>query len=262
VVESLTESELFGHEKGAFTGATDRREGCFEQANGGTLFLDEIGDASPAFQAKLLRVLDRGEFLRVGGQHPISPDVRLVAATNVDLEAKIASGKFRGDLYYRINEVTLNLPALRNRREDIPLLVQKLHGSVNRKNSRQISGLSDEAVEELVTYHWPGNVRELQNVLTRSALNCRGSVLQSCHLQGLQTVRGDDVSNHICTLAEMERTHIKRVLGAVQWNRGRACRLLGITRPTLRRKMRLFNMEKRTEETEPESEEMMSEDWV
>ena len=153
VVESLTESELFGHERGAFRGATDRREGCFEQANGGTLFLDEIEDASPSFQAKFLRELDRGEFIRVGGQQVICPDVRLVAATNANLEDLVSEGRFRPDLYYRINEVTMNLPALRERREDIQLLANRLLVAVNRKNKRNILELSNDAMERLVSYH-------------------------------------------------------------------------------------------------------------
>ena len=210
----------------------------------GTLFLDEIEDASPSFQAKFLRELDRGEFIRVGGQQVICPDVRLVAATNANLEDLVSEGRFRPDLYYRINEVTMNLPALRERREDIQLLANRLLVAVNRKNKRNILELSNDAMERLVSYHWPGNLRELQNVLARYGLRCKGSVLHSSHLSGLQEDNTPDESDLICTLTDLERIHIERVLKAVEWNRGRACRLLGIARPTLRRKTRMFNMDR------------------
>ncbi len=242
VVETLTESELFGHERGAFTGASERRPGCFEQADGGTLFLDEIGDAPPAFQAKLLRVLDRGEFYRVGGQAPICPDVRVVTATNCDLEALVGSGRFRGDLFYRLCEVTIHLPPLRERRSDIPHLVRRMLTGINRKLHRKVSGVSEDALERLMTYRWPGNVRELQNVITRAAMQCRGETILPAHLCGFKSEAGPEGEGQIPTLVEMERDHITRVLHITGWNRGRACTLLGITRPTLRRKIRYFGL--------------------
>ncbi len=242
VVETLTESELFGHERGAFTGAVERRPGCFEQADGGTLFLDEIGDAPPAFQAKLLRVLDRGEFYRVGGQELIHPDVRVVAATNSDLDDLVASGRFRGDLFYRLCEIAIHLPPLRERRSDIPPLVRRTLVGINQRLHRKVWGVSEDALERLMSYHWPGNVRELQNVITRAAMLCRGETILPVHLCGLRSEAEPEGLEQVPTLAEMERDHIARVLHITGWNRGRACQLLGITRPTLRRKMRYYGL--------------------
>ncbi|HET6786625.1 MAG TPA: nif-specific transcriptional activator NifA, partial [Aquabacterium sp.] len=168
LTESLLESELFGHEKGAFTGAMGTRRGRFELAHGGTLFLDEIGDISPAFQAKLLRVLQEREFERVGGSHPIRVDVRLVLATNRNLEKMVAAGEFRADLYYRINVVSIFLPPLRERREDIPLMVEHFMQRFNRENKRQIR-VTPRAMKVLTSCYWPGNVRELENCVERTA---------------------------------------------------------------------------------------------
>ena len=168
LTESLLESELFGHEKGSFTGAVGMRKGRFEMAHGGTLFLDEIGDISPSFQAKLLRVLQEREFERVGGQHPIKVDVRLVLATNRNLEKMVASGEFRADLYYRINVVSIFLPPLRERREDIPLMVEFFMQRFNRENQRTIR-VTPQALRVLSSCYWPGNVRELENCVERTA---------------------------------------------------------------------------------------------
>ena len=167
VVETLTEAELFGHERGAFTGATECRLGCFERASGGTLFLDEIGDSSQAFQAKLLRVLDRSEFYRVGGQDPVKSDVRVISATNCDLEDLIRAGGFRKDLYYRLSEVVIPLPALRDRRLDFPLLLSKILSRINLRLNRKIVGVSRDVMDRLVVDGWPGNIRGMQNVITR-----------------------------------------------------------------------------------------------
>jgi len=243
VVESLAESELFGHERGAFTGASERRTGCFERAHGGTLFLDEVGDAPPAFQAKLLRVLDRGEFYRVGGRDLVRPDVRVVAATNRPLESSVLAGSFRKDLYYRLGEISVDLPPLKERRADIPVLAARLLERANRKMSRSIEGMSEEALELLGSHDWPGNARELQNVINRAVVHCRGRILQARHLalNFQRSTQGDPVPAR--TLREMEETHILRTLDVSGWNRGRACRLLGISRPTLRRKMRTYGMD-------------------
>ncbi len=241
VMESLTESELFGHERGAFTGAAGRRAGCFEQASDGTLFLDEIGDARPTFQAKLLRVLDRVEFVRVGGQETIRPDVRVVAATNADLEHLVAKGTFRADLYYRLSEVTLQLPPLRDRLPDIPLLARRTLSEIRHRTGRSVAGISQEAMHRLMVYQWPGNVRELQNVLVRAALHCRGRTVHTNHLKGL--IRdGSDETDESLTLADVERRHIEQVLNATGWNRGMACDVLGVSRPTLRRKIRDYGL--------------------
>jgi two-component system response regulator AtoC len=240
VVESLAESELFGHERGAFTGATDRRAGCLESADGGTLFLDEIGEATPSFQAKLLRALDRGEFYRVGGRSPVRSDVRVVAATNRDLESAVEAGTFRADLFYRLTEVSIHLPAVRERQEDIPQLVGRLLSRIARRLNRRIAGASEEALVRLVSHRWPGNVREMQNVLTRAVLVCRGDTIQARHLGGLES--GPATCPGVPTLEAVERDHIRRVLEAAAWNRGRSCEILGITRPTLRRKMRAYRI--------------------
>ncbi len=179
--ESLLESELFGHEKGSFTGATQERKGRFEMAHGGTLFLDEIGEISPAFQSKLLRVLQEREFERVGGNKPIHVDVRLVTATNRNLEEAVSKGEFRADLYYRINVVSIFLPLLRERREDIPLLIDYFLDKFNSENNRRMS-ISPEAVQVMLNCRWPGNVRELENCVERTATMSRGNVIKGVDL--------------------------------------------------------------------------------
>jgi Nif-specific regulatory protein len=183
--ETLLESELFGHEKGAFTGAQTERKGRFELANGGTLFLDEIGDISPAFQAKLLRVLQEREFERVGGSRSIKVDVRLITATNRDLEQAVAKGDFRADLYYRINVVSIFIPPLRERREDIPYLVEFFLDKFRRENQRDVV-LSPEALNALINCYWPGNVRQLENCIERTATMARGNLISNFNLSCAQ----------------------------------------------------------------------------
>jgi Nif-specific regulatory protein len=177
LTESLLESELFGHEKGSFTGALQERKGRFEQAHGGTLFLDEIGDVSPAFQVKLLRILQEREFERVGGNKTIKVDVRLICATNRNLEEAVRNGDFRSELYFRINVISISLPPLRERRDDIPLLVEKILARFNRENSAKI-GITPEAMRVLSNCHWPGNVRELENCVERFATMSRSNVIR------------------------------------------------------------------------------------
>jgi len=179
--ETLLESELFGHEKGSFTGATQERKGRFEMAHGGTLFLDEIGDISPSFQTKMLRVLQEREFERVGGNKPIHVDVRLITATNRNLEEAVAKGQFRADLYYRINVVTIFLPLLRERREDIPLLVEYFIEKFNKDNNRHLT-VSPEALRVMLNCNWPGNVRELENCVERTATMTRGNLIRDVDL--------------------------------------------------------------------------------
>ena len=244
IVETLTEAELFGHERGAFTGATERRLGCFERARGGTLFLDEIGDSSRSFQAKLLRVLDRSEFYRVGGQSPIKSDVRVISATNCDLNDLVSGETFREDLYYRLSEVIIPLPALRERRLDLPLLLGRIVSKINRRLNRKISGVSREAMDRLTIYAWPGNVREMQNVITRAAMHCRGQIIEASDLGVLDHHPHTQDENRVRTLVELECDHIAQVLDITGWNRGEACRMLGITRPTLRRKIRVYGLSK------------------
>jgi Nif-specific regulatory protein len=181
LTETLLESELFGHEKGSFTGATQERKGRFELAHGGTLFLDEIGEISPAFQTKLLRVLQEREFERVGGNKPIQVDVRLIFATNRNLEEAVTRGAFREDLYYRINVVTITLPSLRERRDDIPLLLDYFLQKFNEGNQRQLT-VAPKALQILMDCNWPGNVRELENCIERTATMTRGNEIEELDL--------------------------------------------------------------------------------
>lgn len=242
VAEGVAESELFGHEKGAFTGAVVRRAGCFEQAHGGTLFLDEIGDAPLAFQAKLLRALDSGEFFRVGGQAPVCFDARVVAATNRNLDDLVVRGDFRQDLFYRLSAVTISLPPLRERREDIPEIVRTTLTRLTARLGCRVRGVSREALALLMACDWPGNMRELQHAIYRAVLVCRGDVILPVHLEGLAQAKGVEGADGVPTLAAVEAAHIKKILDIAGGNRGYACRLLGISRPTLRRKLRHYNL--------------------
>lgn len=243
VVESLIESELFGHEKGAFTGACQRQTGRFEQAQGGTLLLDEISEATPAFQAKLLRVLDSGVFERVGGRQPVRSDTRIIAATNRNLKEWVSEGKFREDLYYRLSVVELAIPPLRERKEDIPLLVDYLLQRITMKIGREVPVLSETATMILMDYHWPGNVRELETVLTRAVLSSRHALIQTRDLECL-TNNGNNGRCHPmafqATLREVEHEHIIQVLKSTGWHQGNACEVLGISRPTLRKRLRNY----------------------
>ena len=247
IAEGIAESELFGHERGAFTGAITRRAGCFEQADGGTLFLDEVGEASPAFQAKLLRVLDRGEFVRVGGQSPIQTQVRVIAATNRDLNAMIEQGEFRLDLFYRLSAVTISLPPLRERSEDIPHIVQAMLTRMKADTGVEVQGVSEAAVAYLAGCEWPGNLRELQHAIYRAALACQKGVIRPEHLDVLKPTQSN-APDKIETLYEIEQAHIERVMLATGGNQGRACELLGISRPTLRRKIRRYAVERMKDE--------------
>lgn len=201
--ETLLETELFGHEKGAFTGAHAERKGRFELANGGTLFLDEIGDISPAFQAKLLRVLQEREFERVGGTRSIKVDVRLITATNRNLEDAVSKGDFRADLYYRINVVSISIPPLRERRDDIPLLVEHFLGQYNRENRRNLS-ISPEALNKFINCYWPGNVRELENCVERTATMTHGDVIQNVNVMCQQNKCMGQVLHVSLTLKQPE----------------------------------------------------------
>jgi DNA-binding NtrC family response regulator len=238
--ESILEAELFGHEKGAFTGAEARKIGLFEQANGSTLFLDEVGDLKRDLQVKLLRTLQEREILRVGGTERVKVDVRIVAATNHDLESAVREGRFREDLYYRLNVITIALPPLRERRTDIPLLVEHFvdkHGGGDRKRS-----VSEEALKVLVNYDWPGNVRELEAVIERSLLLAEGDVIQPADLPpavraGI-THRGRgpaalEIPEAGIDLEGVERALIARALEKTAGNVSRAARLLGLSRRTL-----------------------------
>ncbi|MFZ5798473.1 MAG: sigma-54-dependent Fis family transcriptional regulator [Desulfobulbus sp.] len=249
LAENLLESELFGHEKGAFTGADRRREGRFVQADHGTLFLDEIGETSPAMQAKLLRVLQEHELQRVGGQETVRIDVRIIAATNRDLEKEVAAGRFREDLYYRLNVVVLNMPALRDRQGDVPLLADYFLKRFAEKNRRQVKGITPECMDLLTRYPWPGNVRELENSIERGVILMRGEYLDVGGLPlALQRWAGDNAmppgeSEEPATLRDAERLLIVKTLEETGGNRSETARRLQITRKTLLSKIKSYNIE-------------------
>jgi Nif-specific regulatory protein len=235
--DTLLESELFGHEKGAFTGAVAQRKGRFEQAHGGTIFLDEIGEITPAFQAKLLRVLQEGEFERVGGVKTQLVDVRVVAATNKDLESEVQAGNFREDLYYRLNVMPINMPSLRERREDIPDLARFLVGKIAKGQGRELE-IDDGAIGQLMRYEWPGNVRELENCLERAAVMSEAGHIdkQAINLTGLQSglqpVSSLGGGASALAIDDPELDERERVIAALEqagWVQAKAARLLGMT---------------------------------
>ncbi len=243
--ENLLESELFGHERGAFTGAAAQRKGRFELAHGGTLFLDEIGDMSPATQAKVLRVLQEGEFERLGGSRTLKVDVRVIAATHRDLEAMVAEGAFRQDLYYRLSVVPVHLPPLRDRPEDIPLLAEHFLRIYAEKNRKPVAGFTPEAMDLLVRHPWPGNVRELQNAVERAVILCLGERITPRELPpALQGPAGDEPQAPTPagprTLKDAERELILRTLEETGGNRTRAAQILGISRQTLINKLKEY----------------------
>jgi two-component system response regulator HydG len=253
--ENLLESELFGHERGAFTGAVARKEGRFELADGGTLFMDEIGEISPAMQAKLLRVLQSGEFERVGGTRTLKADVRLVAATNTDLAALVREKRFREDLYYRLNVITIQVPPLRERQEDIPLLAHHFLRRYAEKNTKTISAFAEDTLDILQTYPWPGNVRELENVIERAVVLTRSSQISPADLP--ETVaRTDQVARHLVVsigtpLEEVENRLIEETLRYTKGDKTVAAKLLGIATRTIYRRVKA---ESGTPETDPGKE--------
>ena len=253
LTESLLESELFGHEKGAFTGAVSRRKGKFEAANGGTLFLDEVGDITAKLQLDLLRVLEERKVQRVGGNEPIDVDVRVIAATNRDLKKAVADGGFREDLFYRLNVIPVTLPPLRERREDIPILVDHFLDRLEAVLKRRVQ-VSPEAMAALLAHDWPGNVRELRNVLERGAVVAQGDVMKPADL-GLAPAPARSASANAPgeppTLEDVERRHISEVLAHTAGNVSQAARLLGIDRVTLYNKIKKFGLRRDGEEPEP-----------
>jgi nitrogen regulation protein NR(I) len=272
IPEQLLESELFGHERGAFTGATNQRIGKFEQCNRGTLFLDEIGDMTPATQTKILRVLQSGTFERVGGNAPLKVDVRIIAATNKPLEKAVAARQFREDLFYRLNVVRIHLPPLRDRREDIPLLVNYFLKTLAHDHERKPKSIAAAAVRALEKYHWPGNVRELENVIRRAHVIAKGEAILPADLpaevtgQGLggapaATAPGETATTDAAVLARQlfqlaKRDPKLKVLPAVERelviealketgnNQVHAAKLLGITRATLRKRIEKFGIQR------------------
>jgi two-component system, NtrC family, response regulator AtoC len=237
--ESLLESELFGHARGAFTGAIATKRGLFEMADGGTLFLDEIGDMGPKMQAQLLRTLQDGEVRPVGSSESIKVDVRLVCATNRDLEAEVKAGRFREDLYFRINVVTVKLPPLRERAGDIPILVSHFLAKVARREGRSEASISGEALDLLVRYPWPGNVRELENAIDRAVAVAKGNVILPSDLpadvSGGSAPAPAGIIDDRPTLSELERRYIALVLAECGGNKKKAAERLGIDRRTLYR---------------------------
>jgi len=239
--ESLLESELFGHEKGSFTGAYAQKKGKFEFANRGTLFLDEVGEMSANIQVHLLRVLEEKEFTRVGGNEPIKVDVRVISATNKDLKRAIATGEFREDLYYRLNVVTIELPPLRERKEDVPLLAQHFLNKFALENQKEITGFSPEATEFLLGYDWPGNVRELENAIERAVILAKDSLITVADLpqENISLARSAPIGKK---LKEAEKNHILNVLSETGGNYSEAARALGISRMTLYNKAREYGL--------------------
>jgi len=244
--ETLLESELFGHVKGAYTGAVSDRRGRFEEAQGGTLFLDEIGDVSPVVQVKLLRVLQERTIERVGDNTPIPVDVRVVSATNRDMESLLVSGRMREDFYYRIKVVSLVIPPLRERREDIALLATHFLGQImTREGHAGPAPLSGEAMRLLMNHRWPGNVRELENALEHAVVLCRGGTILSSHLPPELTRGGTSgrVLRDVPLHSDEEKILLQAALDTAGWNRSRAARKLGIDRTTLWRKIREYGLE-------------------
>jgi DNA-binding NtrC family response regulator len=246
LTETLLESELFGYQKGAFTGAVANRAGLFEEADNGTLFLDEIGDTSPAMQAKLLRALQEQEIKRVGGTKPIKIDVRLIAATNRNLESMTQEGKFREDLLYRLNVITIHLPPLRERREDIPFLIShffKKHCS----NSSQSPAISQEVIDALTCYDWPGNVRELENTIERLCQFCKGGIITVDDLPekmvSRRKFRFQQFFEGLPTLDQLEKEYLIHVLEKTGKDKTQAAEILGIHRKTLYRMAERFGLD-------------------
>lgn len=243
--ETLLESELFGHEKGAFTGADKKREGRFFQANGGTIFLDEIGEISPQMQVKLLRVLQQKEIQRVGSDETLHVDVRIIAATNRILEEEIQKGTFREDLYYRLNVVTLDVPSLAEREGDIPILAQHFLTVFAKKNNKDIKGFTPKAMDCLIKHEWRGNVRELENVIERACILTYGEYIDTEQLPNLLQnlhAKKDEFEN-ITTLEEMEKAFILKTLKEYDDNKSETAKQLGISRKTLHTKIKQYNLE-------------------
>ena len=237
--ESLLESELFGHEKGSFTGAYTQKKGKFEFANGGTIFLDEVGEMSANIQVHLLRVLEEKEFTRVGGNEPIRVDLRVISATNKDLRKAIEEQEFREDLYYRLNVVNIELPPLRERKEDIPLLAEHFLNKFAADNRKEVTGFSPDAMEFLLGYDWPGNVRELENAIERAVILAKDSLITVADLpqENLSLVRLASTGKN---LKEVEKNHILNVLRKTGGNYSEAARILGISRMTLYNKAKEY----------------------
>ncbi len=249
LVDNLLESEMFGHKKGSFTGAVSDQLGKFQLAQNGTLFLDEIGELSPLIQAKLLRVLQEKEFMPLGGKAPVKSNARIVAATNIDFDSAVKEKRFREDLYYRLQVVNIELPPLRERKDDIKDLVQVLLARANKELGTRITSIALDVMQALQNYRWPGNVRELENTLTKAVALCPGNILTldlfaemvpdvSGSTQGSQNFPVD------LSLQDIEKVHVARVLSSVGWHKGKACDVLDVSRPRLQRLIAQYELAK------------------
>lgn len=252
IPDSLLESELFGYEKGAFTDAKNTKKGLFELADGGTVFLDEIGDMKPFLQSKILRVLENQTFMRVGGEREIKVDVRIIAATNKNLEALVREGLFRKDLYYRLKVMVIEMPPLRDRVEDILLLSNLFIEENNREHNKNIRGFGEEAKKLLIQYHWPGNVRELKNVIERAMILTDQDFIAHKQLpfelkqtggfdRAMSTPEVSEITDEM-SLDHVEKIHLSKVLKSLEWNKSKASKVLGISRATLRAKIRKYSL--------------------
>jgi two-component system response regulator AtoC len=246
LTETLLESELFGHVKGAFTGSVKDKKGKFELAGEGTIFLDEISEISQNLQVKLLRVLQEKEFERVGGESTITMKARIIAATNKNLQNLVAAAKFREDLFFRLNVLTIDLPPLRERKDDIPLLVNHFLNKINRDLHKSVNKVPENVMSALVQHEWVGNVRELENTLMQAIVLSKGDVLEEDKLllrtMHHETYHNDDFSNY--SLAKLEEIHIKNVLKNVKWDKTRAAEILDISLPTLYSKIKKYKIER------------------
>jgi DNA-binding NtrC family response regulator len=249
LVETLLESDMFGHEKGAFTGAVGKQEGKFSLARGGTIFLDEVGELSPAMQAKLLRVLQYKEYTPLGAKQAQHSDARVITATNVDLEQKVQEGSFREDLYYRLQVINIHLPPLRERKEDLMDLIQTLLGRINQELHSNVTHISKDVLGCMEAYQWPGNIRELENVLMKGvALSHSDTFTREllpehilCHSSDSSLSTSEKpLTNR--SLKDIEKEHISRILEANNWHRGRTCEVLGVSRPRLRRMINEYGL--------------------
>ena len=245
IPDSLLESELFGHEKGSFTGAIARRRGRFEMAHNGTIFFDEVSDMSPTCQAKILRIIEDRRFEPVGSEKTIEVNDRLIAASNKDLRKSAMEKKFREDLYHRLNEFTIQLPPLRERKEDIPLLIDYFIKEFSKRSGKKIKGMSDVALNYLMKYHWPGNVRELKNVIKRAIVLTESDIIWLEHLHGEREFEiGAPVheDEKLLSLEDNERHYIEKVLLGTKWNKTKASKILAISRPRLDRKIKEYGI--------------------
>jgi two-component system response regulator HydG len=244
---TLLESELFGHEKGAFTGAIRQKSGRFEQAHGGTVFLDEIGEISPSGQIKLLRVLQTQRFERLGGEQTLSVDVRVLAATNKDLLQEVKNGRFREDLFYRLNVIPIHLPPLRKRRNDIPLLARHFLRHFAAEQGKEIKEFSPEAMRLILDYSWPGNVRELENSIEHASVLAKGGQIEVSDMPAvLHTAAAIAQTDRLPTMAENERELLRQVLEECGWNKKQAAHRLGISRNTLYVKLKKYQITRPT----------------